>query len=111
MSIDTEFEETYEKVDGHADHRVWTPDGDAPTAEKQGIHGTNVAVDFDVCMADGSCLDGCPVSVFEWTEAPGDDGRKKVVPTNESKCIECMLCVEICPVDAVDVDSGRESRI
>src|SRR5438552_18375234 len=25
-----------------------------------GIHGTNVAVDFDLCIADGACLSACP---------------------------------------------------
>ncbi|MFB6143582.1 MAG: 4Fe-4S binding protein, partial [Halorientalis sp.] len=25
--------------------------------------------------------------------------------------IDCMLCVDVCPVDAIDVDPGRAGRI
>ena len=53
MAIDPEFEETYDEAERHEGHRVWTPDGDDPTEEVQGIHGTHVAVDFDLCIADG----------------------------------------------------------
>ena len=63
MAIDPEFEDNYEEVDRHEGHRVWTPDGDDPTEAKQGIHGTHVAVDFDICIADGACLEDCPVDV------------------------------------------------
>ncbi|MFB6255606.1 MAG: 4Fe-4S binding protein, partial [Haloplanus sp.] len=27
------------------------------------------------------------------------------------QCIDCMLCVDVCPVDAIDVDPGRANRI
>jgi hypothetical protein len=30
-----------------------------------------VAVDFDIRIADGVRLEGCPVDVFEWTGTPG----------------------------------------
>jgi len=31
----------------------------------------------------------------------------KADPANEEQCIDCMLCVDVCPVDAIDVDAGR----
>ncbi len=112
MAIDPEFEETYDEVDRHEGHRVWTPDGDDPTDEVQGIHGTHVAVDFDLCIADGACLEDCPVDVFEWVDTPGHpESEIKADPTHEDQCIDCMLCVDVCPVDAIDVDPSRAGRI
>ena len=29
-----------------------------------GVHGTMVALDFDSCVADGACIEACPVQVF-----------------------------------------------
>jgi NAD-dependent dihydropyrimidine dehydrogenase PreA subunit len=43
--------------------------------KKLGIHGKTVAVDFDVCIADGICISACPVNVFEWFETPGSDDK------------------------------------
>ena len=31
-----------------------------------GIHGTTVAVDWDSCVAAGSCMSVCPVQTFQW---------------------------------------------
>jgi len=39
-----------------------------------GIHGTKVAVDWDACVADGACMDVCPVSLYEWELNPGQMG-------------------------------------
>jgi len=78
--------------------------------EQLGIHGTHVAVDFDICLADGACVDDCPVDVFEWVDTPGHpESEEKADPINESQC--CMLCVDVCPVDAIDVDPARENRL
>jgi NAD-dependent dihydropyrimidine dehydrogenase PreA subunit len=112
MAIDPEFERTHEEVEDHDGHSVWTPDGEDTTEEHQGIHGTHVAVDFDICIADGACLEDCPVDVFEWVDTPGHpESEIKADPAYEDQCIDCMLCVDICPVDAIDVDGGRASRI
>ncbi|MCL9815831.1 4Fe-4S dicluster domain-containing protein [Natronocalculus amylovorans] len=77
--------------------------------EKLGIHGTHVAVDYDICIADGACLENCPVDVFTWVDTPDHpESDTKVEPTREDQCIDCMLCVDICPVDAIDVDASRK---
>ena len=67
MAIDPEFEQNSEKAEDHEGHAVWGP-VDEP--EELGIHGTHVAVDFDICIADGACLEDCPVDVFEWVDTP-----------------------------------------
>ncbi len=92
-----------------------------PYPTKLGIHGTNVAVDFDSCIADGSCQDVCPVNVYEWLLNPGVSGSgknkqitpgseewnkyrtDKADPVRESDCIFCMACVNVCPVHAISV--------
>ena len=47
------------------------------TRPTNGIHGTAVAVDFEACIADGVCMDVCPVFVFEWLLNPGQSGTGK----------------------------------
>ncbi len=101
-------------------HRLDADGKEYPTA--LGIHGTNVAVDQDACIGDGSCLDACPVTLFEWLLQPGvtkgagndkkiekgsDEWNKyrtdKADPVREADCIFCMACVNVCPVHAISV--------
>jgi NAD-dependent dihydropyrimidine dehydrogenase PreA subunit len=52
------------------------------------------------------------VDVFEWVDTPDHpESEIKADPTHEDQCIDCMLCVDVCPVDAIDVDPGRAGRI
>ena len=109
MAIDPNFEETHENEGTEHAVDVWGP---TEPPEQLGIRGTHVAVDFDICIADGACLEDCPVDVFEWVETPEHpESELKANPTNEAQCIDCMLCVDVCPVDAIDVDPGRENRL
>ena len=109
MAIDPNFEDERDLLDDHEGHDVWGP---VEEPETLGIHGTHVAVDFDLCIADGACLEDCPVDVFEWTETPDHpESELKADPAMEEQCIDCMLCVDVCPVDAIDVDPGRANRI
>jgi NAD-dependent dihydropyrimidine dehydrogenase PreA subunit len=63
MAIGPSFENTHEEVNRHENHRAWTTDGEEPMEDKQGIHGTHVAVDFAICIADGACLeDSAPLT-------------------------------------------------
>jgi len=60
------------------------------------IWGTIVGVDFDLCIADDSCIKACPVNVFQWYETPGHPtSEKKALPINEQACIFCMACVNV----------------
>ncbi len=96
-------------------------DGVTPYPTSQGIHGTQVAVDWEACIANGTCMDVCPVSVFEWTLTPGQAGTgkdknvekgtqewneyrtDKSDPSNERDCIFCMACETQCPTTAIKI--------
>jgi len=89
-----------------------------------------VAVDWDSCIADGSCIQVCPVNVFEWyrteNDVPavdmanatsygnGSDGKDnrldytdKSEPIREHECIWCMACVTVCPTKAIKVEQSN----
>ena len=95
-----------------------------------GVSGTTVAVDWDSCVADGACIEACPVQVFQWYRTEKDipakditgqtfegigssvkDERKdftdKADPIREHDCIWCMACVSVCPPQAIKVDQSN----
>jgi NAD-dependent dihydropyrimidine dehydrogenase PreA subunit len=69
-----------------------------------GIYGTEVAVDFDLCIGDGSCIEVCPVNVFDWY---GSGSERKAIPTREHDCIYCFGCEAVCPKFAIRVTKKR----
>ena len=102
--IDVNFRSNRQVAEDHIGHHVWGPVG-APNL--LGIHGTAVAVDFDICVADGACIEACPVNVFEWFDTPGHPAsEKKADPTRESECIFCMACEIVCPPVAIKITQG-----
>ena len=115
VAIDPDFQQKRQVADKHLEHDVWGP-VEAP--KTLGIHGTHVAVDFDICIGDGSCIDVCPVEVFEWFDTPGTDPHKshpdlpalikeqKADPIREQDCIDCMACETACPVLAIKITTG-----
>lgn len=101
MAIDTEFTVHRPKLEPHLAHTVWGPEEKPKTL---GIHGTAVAVDFDICIADGACITACPVNVFEWFDTPAHPASdKKADPAREEACIFCMACESVCPVVAIKI--------
>lgn len=106
----------YSKVDGPIDPgfksqrqqagtfqgiKVWGP-LDAPG--QLGIWGNEVCVDFDICIADGACIEACPVNVYEWLDTPGHPAsEKKPFMIREKDCIFCMACENVCPPQAVKI--------
>ena len=89
-----------------------------------------VAVDWDSCVADGACIEACPVQVFQWYRTEMDIPAKDVVgktfagtgssvkeerkdktdkadPIREHDCIWCMACVSVCPPLAIKVDQSN----
>lgn len=153
MPIDPDFPKNHQVIgkhklpDGEYYHFVWGPGKTGEAAEKEevksayttrgeelvplGVHGTTIAVDWDSCIADGACIEACPVQVFQWyrteqdvpaiemanatSEGTGEnsmkDARKdftdKSDPIREHDCIWCMACVSVCPPQAVKVDQGN----
>jgi ferredoxin len=81
--------------------KVWGPI-DPPG--QLGIWGSEVCVDFDICVADGACIEACPVNVYEWLETPGHPAsEKKPFMIREKDCIFCMACENVCPPQCVKI--------
>ena len=111
-AIDPDFATNRQAVEDHEGHAVFGPI-EAP--ETLGIHGKVVAVDFDICIADGVCIDVCPTNVFDWFDTPGTNPHKsypdlppliaerKADPMREVDCIFCMACEVQCPVQAIKI--------
>jgi len=107
--IDKNFMTTYQKVTTHDGEdepiQIWAKDSDSYGGigtDKLGIWGSVVAVDFDICVADGACIEACPVDVFDWIDTPEHPASdKKAIMAREPDCIVCRACEEVCPVDAV----------
>ena len=99
--IDQKFKETRQQVGTFQGIKVWGP-YDAPG--QLGIWGDFVCIDFDICVADGACIEACPVNVYEWLETPGHPASdKKAFMIREKDCIFCMACENVCPPQAVKI--------
>lgn len=69
-----------------------------------GVWGEFVSVDFDICIADGACIDACPVGVYEWFDFPGNPAsEKKPLMSKEPDCIFCLACEGVCPPKAIKI--------
>lgn len=107
---------SYSKIDGPIDQsfkskrqiagqfqgiNVWGP---VEPPGQLGIWGTEVCVDFDICIADGACIEACPVNVYEWLDTPGHPASdKKPFMIREKDCIFCMACENVCPPQCVKI--------
>ncbi len=152
MPIDSNFPKNHQVIgkhvnaDGQNHHYVWGSGKLSDAAENEsvtaaytarneelvplGTHGTMIAVDWDSCIADGSCIDACPVQVFQWYRTEQDipaiemtnvassangsyerEGRidftDKSDPIREHDCIWCMACVTVCTPQAIKVDRSN----
>ena len=63
-----------------------------------------VKVDWTKCNGCGTCVDTCPVSVFELQDLSDYPDSKKSVPVRADDCILCMTCVTSCPTGAITVE-------
>ncbi|MFQ6064062.1 MAG: ATP-binding protein [Candidatus Bathyarchaeia archaeon] len=55
-----------------------------------------IKIDKEKCDGDGTCVDTCPVEVFEIREG-------KAVAVNPDECLVCMACEVQCPNGAIKV--------
>jgi NAD-dependent dihydropyrimidine dehydrogenase PreA subunit len=151
MPIDPDFPKNHQVIgkiqlsDGEHFHYMWGPGKQGEAFENEevkaayaargeeqvplGVSGTMVAVDWDSCVADGACIEACPVQVFQWyrseKDVPAKDAIKetfegtgssvkeerkdytdKADPIREHDCIWCMACVSVCPPQAIKVDQA-----
>lgn len=103
MPIDPNFQKTRTPAGEHNGHKVWGP---VEPPKKLGIHGTDVAVDWEVCTGDGICIEVCPVMLFEWADALGHPtSEKKSDPVREKDCIKCLACEIQCPTQAIKIST------
>ena len=103
--IDTGFKSKRQPVGKFKGIEVWGP-YDAPG--QLGIWGTDVCVDFDICISDGACIDACPVNVYEWLDTPGHPAsEKKPFMIREKDCIFCLACENVCPPQAIKIFSKK----
>ena len=101
MPIDPDFQNNRKVSGKHQGHDVWGP---VEPPKKLGVHGTIVAVDWDICEGDGICIEVCPVNVFDWADTPRHStSEKKSDPARESDCIQCLACEVQCPVQAIKI--------
>jgi NAD-dependent dihydropyrimidine dehydrogenase PreA subunit len=99
--IDAKFKESRQVAGTYDGIKVWGP-LDAPG--QLGIWGDSVCVDFDICVADGACIEACPVNVYEWLQTPGHPASdKKAFMIREKDCIFCIACENVCPPQAVKI--------
>ena len=99
--IDQSFKSKRQVVGQFQGINVWGPI-DPPG--QLGIWGTEVCVDFDICIADGACIEACPVNVYEWLDTPGHPASdKKPFMIREKDCIFCMACENVCPPQCVKI--------
>jgi NAD-dependent dihydropyrimidine dehydrogenase PreA subunit len=96
LPIDPDFQTNRKVVSEHNGHKVWGN----PDPKKQPIHGTSSAVDWDVCVGDGVCINVCPVSLYDWADSPGG---KRSDPAREADCIQCLACETQCPTQAIKI--------
>lgn len=99
--IDTKFKDKRQSAGTFQGIKVWGP-VDAPG--QLGIWGESVCVDFDICIADGACIEACPVNVYEWLDTPGHaSSEKKPFMKREKDCIFCLACENVCPPQAIKI--------
>jgi NAD-dependent dihydropyrimidine dehydrogenase PreA subunit len=99
--IDPKFQEKRQVAGTYQGIKVWAPI-DPPG--QLGIWGQEVCNDFDICVADGACIEACPVNVFEWLDTPGHPASdKKAFMIREKDCIFCMACENVCPPQAIKI--------
>ena len=99
--IDPDFKSKRQVVGTFKGIKVWGPI-DPPG--HLGIWGTQVTVDYDICIADGACIEACPVNVYEWLDTPGHPAsEKKTFMAREKDCIFCMACENVCPPQCIKI--------
>ncbi|MCX6643409.1 MAG: 4Fe-4S binding protein [Candidatus Bathyarchaeota archaeon] len=56
-----------------------------------------VTVDKKKCDGEGTCVDVCPMNVYDMVGGKSE-------PTRAEDCIGCMACVNSCPTQAITVE-------
>jgi NAD-dependent dihydropyrimidine dehydrogenase PreA subunit len=62
-----------------------------------------IKVDWTTCNGCGTCVDICPVLVFELQDLPDYSDTKKSVPARADDYFLCMTCMTLCSTGAITV--------
>jgi len=68
-----------------------------------------VVVDWNRCSGKGTCVEVCPVAIFELQELMEHPETLKAVPTKMDECSLCMKCVPVCVEHAITVKKDNTS--
>ncbi|TDO13813.1 MULTISPECIES: 4Fe-4S binding protein [Halomonas] len=79
--------------------RLGHPDGQRHAMPAGAAYG-GLAVDADACTLCLSCVSNCPTPAL----AAGDD--RPLLSFREADCVQCGLCAEACPEDAITLVPG-----
>ncbi len=64
-----------------------------------------IIVDLEKCNGCGTCVDACPVSVYEL-----DEETKKTNVVNPDECLDCKACEIQCDSEAIQVISDENTN-
>ena len=56
-----------------------------------------IKIDADKCTGCGTCVDSCPVSIYEMKN------DKATISGNVEDCVVCRACESACPAGAIEV--------
>lgn len=104
--IDVEYKSKLKKSAGYdaAGYTIKTWGRRGTSNGIMGVWGEFVSVDYDICIADGGCIEACPVDVYEWFDTPGNPASdKKPLMSKEPDCIFCLACEGVCPPQAIKI--------
>ena len=104
--IDIEFKSKVKQSSSYdaPEHTIKTWGRRGTSNAIMGVWGEFVSVDYDICVADGGCIEACPVSVYEWFDTPGNPASgKKPLMSKEPDCIFCLACEGVCPPQAIKI--------
>lgn len=59
-----------------------------------------IKIDPDKCTGEGTCVDLCPMGVFEIKDV---GGKKLSVVVNLEACLVCRACEAQCPTEAIKI--------
>jgi len=89
---------------------------------KMGRKFPKIKVDLEKCTVPflcKRCLQACPMGVFHVTRVmskeerlkemdPRVDGNYIIYATRRDKCTACNICIDVCPVDAINIEVPKQ---